>query len=329
MKHNWFLTVLMILLPCICIQYAYSQNDWENPAVFRVNNEPHHASFIPHLSEFTAISYNKTASPFYKSLNGIWKFKWVKNPSEVPAGFFAPEFDISGWDMIEVPGNWQLQGKYDPPVFTNIKHPFNADPPLVPKDHNPTGLYRTNFTVPENWQNKPVFLHFDGIESAGIIWINGQKTGYNEDSRTPAEYNITRYLKTGENVLAVEVISITDGSYLEDQDFWRMSGICRDVWLYSTPDIHIRDFQVITDLDDNYTDAVLDLTLKVQNYSSSGSSAALVKVTLSDAHSEVVLNASIPVQAINAGKEKILSLKKKSPLPESGPLKHRIFIYSR
>lgn len=313
MKRTRYVILLLILL--LPIALTAQVPDWENPAIFRVNNEPARASLIPYGDRSSALGNKKEASPFYKSLNGTWKFRWTKNLNEVPGDFFASEYNDNNWDNIAVPGNWQLQGKYDPPVFTNIKHPFKADAPRVPKEYNPTGLYRTTFSMPAEWKNNPVFLHFAGVQSAGIVYVNGQKVGYNEDAMTPAEYNITKYLKSGNNVLAVQVLNWSDGSYLEDQDFWRLGGIYRDVYLYSTPQVHIRDFHVITDLDDQYADALLKLKIKLKNYTSSNAAAGKVKVTVSDAAMKDVLTEIIPVKGISAGKEQILTMEKKVASP--------------
>ncbi|HEX2394429.1 MAG TPA: glycoside hydrolase family 2 TIM barrel-domain containing protein [Bacteroidales bacterium] len=308
------LSVFFVFLTQV-LQPLKSQNDWENPAVFRVNNEPPHAAFFHFQDEGSARTSDIKESSFYKSLNGTWKFKWIKNPSEIPGDFVNQNYDDKSWDNIEVPGNWQLQGKYDPPVFTNIMHPFKSDPPKVPQDYNPTGLYRTVFTVPDNWKDKPVFLRFDGIESAGIIWVNGRKVGYNEDSRTPAEYNISTFIKPGENTLAIQVFTWTDGSYLEDQDFWRMSGIYRNVYIFSTPAVHIRDFHVITGLDDLYKDADLSLRIKIRNYSAIKSSRKSVKISLTDPDDNVVFTKTLSTGTIDPGKDRIISLEQNIAQP--------------
>lgn len=301
----------LIILFWLLTRFAISQNYWEDPAVFRINNEPPHASFIHFPDESAAKSSDPLHSIFYKSLNGIWKFKWNKNPYEVPEGFYTSDYDDSGWDNITVPGNWQLQGKYDPPVFTNIMHPFKADPPNVPKDYNPTGLYRTRFTIPEKWNGNPVFLHFGGIESAGMVWINGRMLGYSEDSRLPAEYNITSFIRPGENTLAVEVFTWSDGSYLEDQDFWRISGIYRNVYIYTTPPVHIRDFHAITNLDDSYTNADLFINLKVRNYSGRRSASKTITVKLTDVESNVVFTRSLGISPVDPGTDRIVRLEQK------------------
>jgi beta-galactosidase len=287
---------------------AQSVPDWENPAVFRVNNEPAHASLLPYADLASAATFDRGKSALYRSLNGTWKFKYLKNPSQTPIDFSAPAFQDASWDKIEVPGNWQLQGKYDPPVFTNIKHPFKVDPPRVPHDDNPTGLYRTTFKIPEKWEGNQVFLHFAGIQSAGRVTLNGKPVGYSEDAMTPAEYNITGFLEPGENTLTVQVVNWSDGSYLEDQDFWRLSGIYRDVFLYATPPQHIRDYQVITELDDRYADATLKVRLNLKNYAAAASRNLSVKISLTDATSNRVFERKVMAGPIGAGKETVLNL---------------------
>jgi len=277
--------------------------NWENPNVFRVNNEPAHATLIPYSSESNALTFDKHKSEWVQSLNGQWNFKWLKTPSETPEKFYEIPVNSDFWQKIAVPGNWQLQGNFDPPVFTNIKHPFKADPPRVPADYNPTGLYQTTFTVPEEWQGRIIFLQFGGIQSCGTVWLNGEKIGYSEDAMTPAEYNITKYLVKGSNSLAVQVLNISDGSYLEDQDFWRLAGIYRDVFIYSVPKLHIRDFHIITDLDDNYRDATLKVSVKTKNDADSKSEPYSVKIKLSDIHNTIVVEKNIEGKAVFAGKE--------------------------
>ncbi|HLP71366.1 MAG TPA: glycoside hydrolase family 2 TIM barrel-domain containing protein [Bacteroidales bacterium] len=289
--------------------------DWENPAVFRINNEAPHATLMPFTDKAAALSFDISKSDLFKSLNGIWKFRYLKNPSQTPDDFQSATLDDSKWDNIEVPGNWQLEGKYDPPVFTNIKHPFRADPPKVPEDYNPTGLYRTRFTIPSDWKGKEIFLHFDGIESAGTVWLNGKQAGYSEDSMTPAEYNITGLLKEGENVLAIQVLNWSDGSWLEDQDFWRLSGIYRDVYLFAAPLQHIRDFQVITDLDDQYRDASLSLKILLKNFMTYTAKNISVTVTLNDASSNEILQKKLNANSMAAGKENVLKLEEKIANP--------------
>lgn len=306
-KFKLLLLLLLISFNCINAQKPQKVN-WENPGVFRINNEPAHASLMPYTDRDASLTFDRNNSGLFKSLNGTWKFRYLRNPSQTPEDFPSDSLDESRWGKIDVPGNWQLQGKYDPPVFTNIKHPFEADPPNVPDDYNPTGLYRTRFTVPEDWNGKQIFLHFDGIQSAGTVYINGKLVGYSEDAMTPAEYNITGFLRPGENLLAVQVLNWSDGSYLEDQDFWRLSGIYRDVYLFAAPTQHIRDFQVITGLDESYNDATLNLKMAVRNYSNAAVKNLSVNIILSDAAMKPVLEKKVNVGTTGAGKETIVKL---------------------
>lgn len=316
-KSKLLLLLLLFSLTCINAQKAQNVPGWENPGVFRINNEPAHASLIPYNDRDASLTFERNNSGLYKSLNGTWKFRYLRNPFQTPEDFPTDSLDESRWGKIEVPGNWQLQGSYDPPVFTNIQHPFEADPPNVPDDYNPTGLYRTRFTVPEAWDGKQVFLHFDGIQSAGTVYINGKMVGYSEDAMTPAEYNITGFLRQGENLLAVQVLNWSDGSYLEDQDFWRLSGIYRDVYLFAAPSQHIRDFHVMTSLDENYTNATLKLNVAVKNYSSTPAKNLSVNVTLSDADLKPVIEEKLNVGSSGAGKETVVKLEQEI----SNPLK--------
>ena len=297
----------MFFLPGVMLT---SQNlpDWENPGVFRLNNEAAHATLMPYADKASALTFDKANSSFYKSLNGLWRFRYLTNPAQTPEDFPADSINEARWTSIEVPGNWQLQGNFDPPVFTNIIHPFKADPPRVPQDYNPTGLYRKTFTVPDEWKGRQVFLHFAGVQSNATVYLNGKKIGYNEDGMTPAEYNITGILRPGDNLLAVQVMNWSDGSWMEDQDFWRLSGIYRDVFLYSTPSQHIRDYFVTTDLDEQYRDAAFNLRVSVKNYAGASAKNLSVKMTLSDASSKPILEKVMKVGSVGARKESLVKL---------------------
>lgn len=238
--------------------------DWENPAVFARGTEPPHATFYPFPDEQTALAGRASASPWYQSLNGRWKFRWSKTVDARPKDFYQPSYDVSGWEEIDVPANWEMEG-YDTPIYSNIRYPHPNNPPQVGRLWQPVGSYRRSFELPADWQGREVLLHFDGIMSAGYVWINGQSVGYHEDSMTPAEFDITRFLKPGKNEVAVEVYRWCDGSYLEDQDMWRLSGIYRDVYLVARPKTYIHDFFVRTDFDDDYRDAELQLSAVVRD----------------------------------------------------------------
>jgi beta-galactosidase len=251
------------------------QNDWENEQVFGINKEPAHNTYVPYASLDQAIADVAENSPYQISLNGTWKFNWVRHPDLRPTDFYDPDFDVTYWDDLPVPSNWQLHG-YGKPIYSNVTYPFAKDWPRimteVPADWtkselpNPVGSYRRDFEIPADWEGKEIFLHFAGVQSAMYVWVNGQRIGYSQGSMTPAEFDITSYVRAGTNVLAVEVYRWSDGSYLEDQDFWRLSGIYRDVFLYATPRLHVRDFFLRSQLSADFLNAELILDAKIRNY---------------------------------------------------------------
>jgi len=222
---------------------------------------------MPFASKRQALTKKRTESVFYKNLNGKWKFNWVKKPADRPKDFYKNDFDVSAWKEIPVPSNWEIQG-YGIPIYVNHPYEWTKDPhpPFVRHDWNPVGSYKRFFTVPDNWKKRQVFIHFGAVKSAFYLWINGKLVGYSQGSKTPAEFDITKYLKKGKNSVALEVYRWSDGSYLECQDFWRISGIERDVYLFSTPKTMIRDFFVHTGLDKDYRDADLSVEVELKNY---------------------------------------------------------------
>ena len=255
---------------------AASAPEWNNVAVFAAGLEKPHATMMVYPSAELARTNDSSRSPWFQSLNGDWSFHWSPRPADRPQDFFMPSFSDVAWKTIPVPSNWQMHG-YDLPIYTNIIYPWPQDPkapPQVPMENNPVGSYRTSFTVPAQWAGRQVLLHFDGVDSAFYVWVNGKQVGYNEDSRTPAEFDITPHLQAGSNVLAVQVYRYSDGAFLEDQDMWRMSGIFRDVYLWSPAALHVRDFEVKTDLDAAYRDATLIVTADVVRTRTAGAGHA-------------------------------------------------------
>ena len=280
MKHSRLSITIILLFIANCTAWTQQEfpTDLENPRMFGKNKEQAHVSFIPFLDPGHARENNPDKSPFYTSLNGTWKFKWVRDPAKRPADFFLPEFNVRSWDNIPVPSNWELEG-YGVPIYINQPYEFadnrtapitemtnGPEPPRVPHDYNPVGSYRRDFTIPENWQEQQIYIHFGAVKSAMYIWLNGTMVGYSQGSKTPAEWDITPYINwEGKNTLAIQVFRWSDGSYLECQDFWRISGIERDVFLYSTPKIHIRDFFVHAGLDENYKNGQLKVEIDLKN----------------------------------------------------------------
>ncbi len=237
---------------------------WQNPQVNHIDRERARASFIPYASVIQARENNPWNSPFIMSLNGKWKFNFSRHPSVRPYWFFRDDFDTRKWNDIEVPANWEQQG-YDYPIYVNIPYPHKPSPPIIEGDHNPVGSYKRTFDLPPSWEGREIFLHAGAVSSNMNLWINGEFAGYSEDSKTPAEFNITRHLKKGTNTVSIEVYRWCDGSYLEDQDFWRMSGITRDIYLLSRDRQYISDFTVIAGLGRNYESGLFSLTVEVAN----------------------------------------------------------------
>lgn len=269
-------------------------NDWENPKIIEKNKEQPHCTYIPFSNVKASLEGTPGGSEFYLSLNGYWKFNWVKKPSERPEDFFQPKYDVDGWNEIKVPSNWELEG-YGIAIYTNIIYPFPADPPNIPHQWNPVGSYRRTFVIPDSWKNRQIFIHFGGVSSAFYIWINGMKVGYSQGSKTPAEFNITNFLKfEEENVIAVEVYRWCDGSYLEDQDYWWLSGIERDVFLFSLPPVYIRDFFIQGDLTNKYKNGILRGEIEIQSKLAKSFSRDLdIQVELFDSQGILLLDKPI------------------------------------
>ncbi|MBP7037743.1 MAG: glycoside hydrolase family 2 TIM barrel-domain containing protein [Bacteroidales bacterium] len=279
----------------------------EDPEVFAINKEPAHATLMPYADLGEALAANRHESSFCRSLNGMWKFHWVSWPQARPVDFYKPAYDVSGWDEIPVPSNWQLLG-YGTPYYRNLGYTFKRDFPKVmstpPKnftayeERNPVGSYRRDFDVPADWNGRQVFIAFDGVDAGFFLWVNGHKVGYSENSRNVAEFDITKYINPGRNMVAVEVYRYTTGSYVEDQDMWRLSGIFRNVNIWSAPVTHIRDFFIKTNLDDNYINATMDVTAKIKNYGSKPAKASKLLVTVYDG--ERVVASYSPVNGVPA-----------------------------
>ncbi|SDJ99376.1 glycoside hydrolase family 2 TIM barrel-domain containing protein [Sediminibacillus albus] len=272
-RHLGFIIFLLLFISIFKLPGSVSAEEeisnWNGtPELFQENRLPGSVTTIPHNNEKASIKGAIEKSRFYKSLNGNWKFRWSENPNERPKDFYKPNFQDSDWDTIPVPGNWQLQG-YGDIIYLNQEHPWQGygtiSPPEVPIEHNEVGSYRHTFQIPGNWKKGEIFLSFQGVKSAFNVWVNGKKVGYSEDSFTPAEFNISDYVKNGKNTLAVEVFRWSDGAWLENQDMVDLSGIFRDVYLYATPKVHIEDYKLETDLDADYEDAVLDIDGQLMN----------------------------------------------------------------
>mgnify|MGYP000026501678 CR=1 FL=1 len=271
-------------------------DDWIDPTIVGRNRLAPHTDILPYDDAGSAREGDRAASPWIHSLNGDWTFDLAPMPDDAPADFADPAFDAGDWDSIEVPLNWQCAG-YDAPHYTNVVYPFPLDPPEVPTE-NPTGRSRRTFHVDEDWDGRQIRLHFEGVDSAFHLWVNGERVGYSEGARLPAEFDVTEYVEPGDNTVAVRVYKWTNGSYVEDQDMWWLSGIFREVYAYAVPETHVADVDVRTDLDDDYVDATLRASVDVTN---DGTAAATrtVAATLRDADGTAVaeLDGTTRVQA--------------------------------
>ncbi|MBJ6368595.1 glycoside hydrolase family 2 TIM barrel-domain containing protein [Snuella sedimenti] len=320
-----FKMLLMALLTVTGVK-AQLKLDYENPEVIGINKEPAVATFSSYTTEDKALLSEVSSTE--KSLNGIWKFNWVSSPDKRHVDFYKSDFDVSLWENIVVPGNWQMQG-FGVPIYTNINYPFKKEqphvmlePPLEYTSHklrNPVGSYKRHFTIDASWLEKTVYVKFDGVKSAFYLWINGEKVGYSQGSMTPAQFNISKYIKEGDNAIALEVYRWSDGSYLEDQDMWRLSGIFRDVTLMVKNKFHIKDFHINTDLDEAYKDADLSIKVKVRNLGTKTVKKHKVRAVVYDSNGGV-LQKSNEVLLANlsktlAGTESAVDLKMKVSSP--------------
>jgi beta-galactosidase len=281
-RFSLSLIVLAISINAPSATAQPSPPPWQDPSVVGINRQPPRAVRCVYPDAESARAGDPKQSPFYQLLNGDWNFHWAAKPADRPTDFHSLEFDDSEWATIPVPSNMEVQG-YGVPIYINVGYPWGeADPPRIPEDNNPVGSYRTRFTVPANRADRHTSIRFEGVASAFYLWVNGQEVGFSKGSRTDAEFDITGVVRPGENLLAVQVYRWSDGSYLEDQDFWRLSGIFRDVYLLSTGELHLRDLEITTDLDDNYEHADLTVRADVRN-DSSRPAAAIVELALLDA----------------------------------------------
>ena len=296
MKRTFLLTAILAVLFANSLR---AQEVWEDPNVISINKMAPHTAAVPYISLKNALNGDIKNSNYYHSLNGNWKFLWSENPFSLPEGFYDSAFSDDSWKEIPVPSNWELQG-YGIPIYINQPYEFadprtpftemlRPDPPHVPHEYNPVGTYRTSFSVPVDWQGRRIILHFGAVKSAMFVWVNGEQVGYSQGSKLPAEFDITDFVKEGKNLLAVEVLRWSDGSYLECQDFWRISGIERDVYLWSPPATHIYDYFARTDLNEGYKDGILNTTVHIQNFTKPDNKKCTLTLKLFGLNNKLVL----------------------------------------
>ena len=264
MKKN--ILTCYLLLVCTTLS-SQTFNEWKDPVVNEVNRSPMHTSYFAYQNEHSALKGCKEASQNFMSLNGIWKFLWVKDADKRPMNFYKISYDDKSWDNMQVPGLWALNG-YGDPVYVNYGYPwrnqFAGEPPAIPVADNQVGSYRKEIIIPADWKGKEIFAHFGAVSSNMYLWVNGQFVGYSEDSKLEAEFNLSRYLKPGKNLIAFQVFRWCDGSYLEDQDFLRLAGVGRDCYLYVRNKKYIQDIRVTPDLDAQYLNATLHVAMNLK-----------------------------------------------------------------
>ncbi|MDD3321561.1 MAG: glycoside hydrolase family 2 TIM barrel-domain containing protein [Paludibacter sp.] len=286
---------------------AFSQStEWLNPKVNEVNRMPIHTHYFAYESENAALKACQQSSSNFLSLNGTWKFNWVKDANLRPTDFYNTTFEDKSWDNIAVPGNWEVNG-YGDPLYVNAGYPWRnqaaINPPIVPEENNHVGSYRKIIEIPADWKGKEIIAHFGSVTSNMYLWVNGKYVGYSEDSKLEAEFDLTKFVKPGKNLIAFQAFRWCDGSYIEDQDFWRLSGVGRDCYLYARNNTGIRDFRITPDLDENYKNGKLSiaittkgkLTVDLQLKNADGKSVATKSLTASG-ETDIDINVENPLK---------------------------------
>ena len=253
MKRIPILLALCLIMANLNAQTEAELNAWNDVKIHEINRLYPRTNVVPVGEEFS------------KLLNGDWKFQWVDSPSKAPADFHKEGYNASGWKTIKVPANWELNG-YGTPIYVNVDNEFRPNqPPFAPTVDNPVGCYIHEFTIPDAWKDRRVYINFGAVKSAYYLWVNGQFVGFTEDAKTNAEFDLTPYVKVGKNTLAVKVYRFSNGSYFECQDFWRISGIERDVVLYSKPALNVYDYEIHAGLDKNYQNGTFSIKVRLQS----------------------------------------------------------------
>jgi len=288
-------SIVLLYFSCVSL-FLFSQvPDWENPQIVEKNRLYPKATFMNYDSREKALIDNCQNSAFYLSLNGTWKFNWVPRPADRPQNFYQKGYDVSNWVDFPVPGNWEING-YGTPIYTNIIFPFPANPPYIPHDDNPVGSYVREFELSANFtSDRRIILHFESGLAAMYVWINGQKVGYSQGTKNAVEFDVSSYVKSGSNRIAIEGYRWSDGSYLEDQDFWRLSGFDRGVYLYTVNKLNVDDFFAKASLDKAYKNGILDLDIQIAN-NFDQNKTALVNIELVDKLGKTILKKSKSIQ---------------------------------
>lgn len=298
-----------------CTQTTYASSDlpyWKDIQTVSVNREAPRSAFMTYADREQAATMKYEQSPYYQLLNGTWKFYYVDSYKQLPEDITSTT-SLDGWKDIQVPGNWEVQG-FGTAIYTNHGYEFqprNPQPPALP-EQNPVGVYRREITVPADWDGRDIYLHIAGAKSGCYVYVNGKEVGYNEDSKNPAEYLINDYLQPGKNVLTLKIFRWSTGSYLECQDFWRMSGIERDVFLYSQPKASVNDFRITSTLDDTYKNGIFRLAIDLKNHQTNTANLA-VSYTLVDKDGKTVSESE---QTVSVPSDKLSTVNFQQQLPD-------------
>jgi beta-galactosidase len=296
-KKLFISAILLLSIATLMAQTQEPPAFWENELTNEYHRELMHATYFAFENKELALKNDKEQSKNFQSLNGKWKFKWVDKPSDRPLGFWKINYNDSHWPDFKVPATWEVNG-YGIPIYTNIRYDFDylikPDPPHVPHQYNPVGSYRKEVLIDKNWKGKDIYIQFGAVRSCFYLWVNGEWVGYSEDSKLPAEFNITRFLKPGQkNLIAFQVYRWSDGTYIEDQDMWRLAGVNRDVFMYARNRVHIRDIQIIPDLTDNYKNGVLNISLDFLKNNDPALKNCKASFELSDSSGKVISTSSV------------------------------------
>ena len=306
-------SILFVVLSALSSLFVeVTANDWENPTVFQINRLPARATFMNYPERNAAIQDNYYRSPYYLNLSGKWKFHWVPKPVDRPVDFYKNDYDDRLWGEISVPGNWEIQG-HGTPIYSNIVYPFPKNPPFISHLDNPVGSYTKEFQLPDTWINRKTFIHFEAGLAAMYIWVNGEKVGYSEGMKNPVEFDITPFVRKGKNKIAIEGYRWSDGSYLEDQDFWRLSGFDRGIYLYSTDEVRITDFFAQPQLDKNYKNGELNVEVKLDNFGGKDRRTFLAMELLDPSGKTVVSNGIWVDLKANQANRQIIAQKVNNP----------------
>ena len=302
MKKLTFTLICFIAAMALQAQTEAELNAWNDVNIHEINRLYPRTNVIP------------VGEQWSQCLNGDWKFYWSETPENAPAEFYRMDYNVSAWGTIQVPANWELNG-YGTPIYVNVDNEFRPnEPPFAPTVDNPVGCYVTEFEIPESWKDRLTFINFGAVKSAYYLWVNGQFVGFTEDAKTNADFDLTPYVKVGKNKLAVKVYRFSNGSYFECQDFWRLSGIERDVALYSKPKVNVADYEVHAGLDQNYRNGTFSIDLKLDNRTGKALKQERLEVAVYDGENEI-----LRLEKDLAGVQGIFKMKANRVLPEIKP----------